>query len=36
MALVDFEGPMKSDEATEREVGLANHLRSQGFTVRQN
>lgn len=36
MALVNFEGPMKSDEATEREIGLANHLRSQGFTVRQN
>ena len=36
MALVNFEGPIKSDEAAEREIGLANHLRSQGFTVRQN
>ncbi len=36
MALVNFEGPMKSDEATEREEGLANHLRSKGFIVYQN
>ena len=36
MALVNFEGPMKSDEATEREEGLANHLRSKGFMVYQN
>ena len=36
IALVNYEGPMKSDEASKREEELANYLRSQGFTVRQN
>ena len=36
MALVNYEGPMKSEEATKREEGLANHLRSKGFMVYQN
>ena len=36
IALVNYEGPMKSDEATKREEELANYLRLQGFMVRQN
>lgn len=36
MALVKYEGPLKSDEATKREKTLADHLRLQGFTVYQN
>ena len=36
IALVNYEGPMKSDEATKREEELADYLRSEGFAVRQN
>ena len=36
IALVYYEGPMISDEATKREEELANYMRLQGFIVRQN